>query len=314
LAAARVLVVEDSVTQAEWLAEVLAREGYEVVIARDGAEAVREVRGGSIDLVLLDMMLPDMDGLEVLRVVKESSGTRFVPVIVLSARSDVASRVTGLRTGADDYLPKPFAEEEALARVAGMLRIKTLQDELSEAKAQLLALSMTDGLTGLYNRRFFDARLGEELQRSQRYQDQLALLIIDLDHFKVLNDEHGHLFGDHVLRETAQLVRASVRAADVCARYGGEELAVILPKTDLQSARVLAERILESVRRTSYRLEAAGALQGSAGVRITASIGVASHPSTGIETADALVGAADEALYRAKREGRDTVRSHEPAP
>jgi diguanylate cyclase (GGDEF)-like protein len=314
LATARVLVVEDSVTQAEWLAEVLAREGYEAVIARDGAEAVRKVRDDSIALVLLDMMLPDMDGLEVLRVVKESSGARFVPVIVLSARSDVASRVTGLRTGADDYLPKPFAEEEALARVAAMLRIKSLQDELREAKSQLLALSMTDGLTGVYNRRFFDERLDEELQRSLRYEERFSLLILDIDHFKALNDRHGHLVGDQVLRETAQLVRASVRAADVCARYGGEEFAVILPKTDLPSARMLAERILEAVRRNTFRIEPAGDLRSSAGVRVTASIGIASYPSADLAGAGALVGAADEALYRAKDAGRNTVRCHEPAP
>ena len=127
---ARLLLVEDSVTQAEWLAEILAREGHQVTIARDGGQALGHLRDQAIDLVLLDMMLPDMDGLDVLRAVKDAPERGFVPVIVLSARSDVRSRVDGLRTGADDYLPKPFDEEEALARVAAMLRIKHLQDEL----------------------------------------------------------------------------------------------------------------------------------------------------------------------------------------
>ncbi len=297
-------------TQAEWLAGVLAREGYEAIIAHDGAEAVRHVSGDLVDLVLLDMVLPDMDGLEVLRVVKESSGSRFLPVIVLSDRADVASRVTGLRTGADDYLPKPFAEDEVLARAAGMLRIKSLQDELRQSKSELLALSMTDALTGLSNRRHFDLRLAEEFRRTQRYAESVSLLLIDLDHFKALNDRFGHPFGDRVLREIAQLVRISVREVDVCARYGGDEFAVILPQTELPSARRAAERILDAVRKKTFRLEDVASPSDGPEVGVTTSIGVASS-SADVDTAEQMVSAADAALYRAKGEGRNTVRPGE---
>jgi two-component system, cell cycle response regulator len=310
LAAARVLVVEDSVTQAEWLAGVLAREGYEAIIAHDGAEAVRHVSDDLVDLVLLDMVLPDMDGLDVLRVVKESSGSRFLPVIVLSDRADVASRVTGLRTGADDYLPKPFAEDEVLARAAGMLRIKSLQDELHQSKSELLALSMTDSLTGLSNRRHFDLRLAEEFRRTQRYAESVSLLLLDLDHFKALNDRFGHPFGDRVLREIAQLVRISVREVDVCARYGGDEFAVILPQTELPSARRAAERILDAVRKKTFRLEDVASPSDSSEVGVTTSIGVA-NSSGDVDTAEQMVSAADAALYRAKGEGRNRVRPRE---
>jgi diguanylate cyclase (GGDEF)-like protein len=305
-----ILLVEDSPTQADWLAEVLASEGHEVVIARDGGQALGHLRGQAIDLVLLDLVLPDMDGLDVLRAVKDAPERGFVPVIVLSARSDVRSRVNGLRTGADDYLPKPFDEEEALARVAGMLRIKHLQDELSAAKAELLALSVTDGLTGLPNRRFFDARLRDELSRSERYSDPVSMLIVDLDHFKALNDRFGHPFGDRVLRQAAQHMKSSLRDPDVCARWGGDEFAVILPKTDLGRARRVGERILQAIRAQTFEPSTSEGSARDREVRLTVSIGIAQFPSDGAATPDALVAQADEALYRAKRAGRDTLSVH----
>lgn len=309
---ARVLVVEDSRTQADWLAQVLSHEGYQVAIARDGREAVRHVRDDPPDLVLLDMILPDMDGLEVLRVVKERSEEQFIPVIVLSAKSDLDSRVIGLRTGADDFLAKPLAVAEILARAAAMLRIKTLQDQLRAAKSQLERLSITDGLTGLHNRRHFEIRLEEEFRRSQRYTDPVSLLILDLDRFKDLNDRHGHPFGDRVLRETAQLIRSSVRAPDICARYGGEEFAVIMPKTDLKGAMATAERILKAMRQKTYRIEDTDAVREEpAEILVTASIGIASCPSKNVTGPDLLVKFADEALYQAKSAGRDTIRLHQ---
>jgi PleD family two-component response regulator len=149
MANSRVLIVEDSRTQAEWLAAVLTRDGYQVNIAGEGREAIRRVRTDPPDLVLLDMILPDMDGLEVLRVLKARSEDQFIPVILLSVKADLDARVTGLRIGADDFLAKPFADAEILARAAAMLRIKSLQDQLRTAKAQLERLSVTDGLTGL---------------------------------------------------------------------------------------------------------------------------------------------------------------------
>jgi two-component system, cell cycle response regulator len=305
---ARVLIVEDSRTQAEWLAQVLAREGYEVRIAADGREAIRQVRSDPPDLVLLDMILPDMDGLEVLRIIKARSEDQFIPVILLSVKSDLESRVAGLRIGADDFLAKPFADAEIQARAAAMLRIKLLQDQLRSAKSQLEKLSVTDGLTGLYNHRHFEDRLREEFRRCQRYSDPVSLLMMDLDHFKDVNDRYGHPFGDRVLRETAELLKASVREPDICSRYGGEEFAIILPKTHLQGALAVSERIFKALRQKTYPVELPpGEKSDATPIRVTASAGLAFFPSKDVTTPELLVKFADEALYRAKREGRDTI-------
>jgi diguanylate cyclase (GGDEF)-like protein len=306
--APRVLVVEDSRTQAEWLVQVLSREGYQVTVAPDGREAIRRVRSEPPDLVLLDLILPDMDGLEVLRVLKARADEQFIPVILLSVKADLESRVAGLRIGADDFLAKPFADAEIQARSAAMLRIKSLQDQLRSAKGQLEKLSVTDGLTGLYNHRHFEERLTEEFRRAQRYADPVSLVMLDLDHFKDVNDRFGHPFGDRVLRETAQLLAASIRDPDICARYGGEEFAIILPKTHLQGALSLAERIYRAMRQKTYLFD--GVLPGaevSPEVRVTASMGISFFPSKDVTSPELLVKYADEALYRAKREGRDGI-------
>jgi diguanylate cyclase (GGDEF)-like protein len=309
--AAKILVVDDSRTQLDWLVQVLTAERYEVVTALDGAEAIRKVRTESPDLVLLDVVLPDMDGLEVLRIVKSRPEDEFIPVILLSVKGDVDARVRGLRIGADDFLAKPFAEAEILARAAAMLRIKSLQDQIRAAKQQLETLSITDGLTGLYNHRHFQERLHEEFRRSQRYTDPVSLIMVDLDHFKQVNDRYGHPFGDKVLREAAGLMRQSVRATDICARYGGEEFGIILPRTHVQGALTLAERIWRSLGEKTYLYERVTPEGGHGAdaqeIHVTASIGLAFYPSKDITSAEVLVKYADEALYRAKREGRNTI-------
>src|SRR5690242_5173789 len=177
-----------------------------------------------------------------------------------------------------------------------MLRIKSLQDQLRAAKAQLERLSITDGLTGLYNHRHFEERLAEEFRRSQRYSDPVSLMMLDLDHFKEVNDRFGHPFGDRVLRETAELIRTSIRDPDICARYGGEEFAVILPKTHLQGAMTVAERMFTSLRGKRYAVE--GGAGEPAALAVTASVGIAVFPSQDVSSPELLVKVADEALYR----------------
>jgi two-component system cell cycle response regulator len=302
----KILVVDDSRTQLDWLVQVLEREGYSVATAPDGKEALRKVRTDPPDLVLLDMILPDLDGLEVLRIVKARPDDQFIPVIILSVKSDLDTKVAGLRIGADDFLAKPFAEAEILARCAAMLRIKHLQEKLHDAQRRLEEQSITDALTGLKNRRFFDERLREEFRRAQRYGDYLSLIMIDLDEFKAVNDRYGHPAGDAVLREAAGLIRTSIRDPDICARYGGEEFAVILPKTHMSGALAVAERIWRELGSKEYAMAAA---QGGApaAVRVTASIGVAFYPSKDISSGELLLRFADEALYQAKRAGRNTI-------
>jgi diguanylate cyclase (GGDEF)-like protein len=305
-APSKILVVDDSPTQLEWLVQVLVKEGYSVATAADGKDAIRKVRSDPPDLVLLDMILPDMDGLEVLRIVKARPDESFIPVIVLSVKADLDTKVTGLRIGADDFLAKPFAEAEILARCAAMLRIKHLQEKLHETQRKLEEQTITDALTGLKNRRFFDERLREEFRRAQRYGDYLSLIMIDLDHFKEVNDRYGHQAGDSVLRDAATLLRSSIRDPDICARYGGEEFAVILPKTHMQGALTVAERVWRALGAKEYTLPA-GASPTETKVQVTASLGVSFYPSKDISSGELLLRFADQALYQAKQAGRNTI-------
>jgi diguanylate cyclase (GGDEF)-like protein len=305
----KILVVDDSRTQLEWVHGVLVREGFDVRTAADGKEAIRKVRTEPPDLVLLDMVLPDIDGLEVLRIIKARKDEDFIPVIILSVKADLDSKVAGLRIGADDFLAKPFAEAELLARCAAMLRIKRLQDELRATQRKLEEQSITDSLTGLKNRRFFDERLHEEFGRAQRYSDPVSLIMLDLDHFKRVNDRYGHQAGDHVLRESAGLLKGSLRDPDIPARYGGEEFSVILPKTHVQGALAVAERVWRAIGTKVFRY-ALGEGPGAAPpveLRVTVSIGIAFFPSKDITSADLLVRFADEALYQAKNSGRNSI-------
>ncbi len=304
--ASKILVVDDSKAQLDWLVQVLEKEGYAVQTAAEGREAIRKVRTEAPDLVLLDMVLPDMSGLEVLRLIKPADEQQFLPVIIQSSKSDIDSKVEGLRLGAHDFLVKPFAEQELVARCATMLRIKQLQERLREAQRKLEEQSITDGLTGIKNRRFFDERLHEEFRRAQRYGDTLSLIMIDLDHFKDVNDRHGHPAGDVVLREAAALLRSSIRDPDICARYGGEEFAVILPKTHMSGALVVAERIWKELGAKEYVVAANGQPEPLR-VRVTASIGIAFYPSKDISSGELLVRFADQALYNAKRGGRNSI-------
>jgi two-component system cell cycle response regulator len=309
----KILVVDDSRTQLDWLVEVLEKEGYAVQTAIDGRDAIRKVRTESPDLVLLDMILPDMSGLEVLRLIKPTDDSQFLPVIIQSSKSDIDSKVEGLRIGAHDFLVKPFAEQELVARCANMLRIKQLQERLRDAQRKLEEQSVTDGLTGLKNRRFFDERLHEEFRRAQRYGDTLSLIMIDLDHFKDVNDRHGHPAGDVVLRDAAALIRASIRDPDICARYGGEEFAVILPKTHMTGALAVAERIWKELGNKEY-VVAANGTPAPRKVRVTASLGIAFYPSKDISSGELLVRFADQALYNAKRGGRNSICLYQAQP
>jgi diguanylate cyclase (GGDEF)-like protein len=187
-----------------------------------------------------------------------------------------------------------------------MLRIKHLQEKLREAQRKLEEQSVTDALTGLKNRRFFDERLHEEFRRAQRYGDYLSLIMIDLDHFKEVNDRFGHPAGDFVLREAASLIRASIRDPDICARYGGEEFAVILPKTHMSGALAVAERIWRELGAKDYAVSVAAATRAPT-IRVTASLGVAFYPSKDISTGEILLRVSDQALYQAKRAGRNTI-------
>ncbi len=304
------LIVQDSRTEAAALAEVLSGRGYVTGCVSRGADAIREAGGSAPpDIVVMDAELPDMDAVQALRAMKERFHPGFFPVILLSAAADADSRVSGLLGGADDVLSKPCQVTEVSARVAAMLRIKAAQEALRLAKLELERLSITDPLTGLFNRRYFQYRLEQEVERCRRYGDPVSLLLLDLDHFKRVNDRHGHEVGDAVLRTTAALLRDDLRRPDVCTRWGGEEFAVIMPSTDRSGAATVAERVLRTVRaRACFSAPPIRGPQGRAETfSVTASLGVSVYPSVGVEGAEQLIRAADAALYRAKDQGRNRI-------
>ncbi len=305
MAKARILVVEDSKSQAGITRDFLERNGYAVTWVQNGAGALKAVKTASYDVILLDLVLPDMNGNEICRWLKLNSETRGVPIIMLTVESALKEKVASLEAGADDYLPKPYNEIELNARIYAALRTKALQDELREKNRQLEELlaqvelqSITDPLTGLRNRRYVETILEKELAKWKRYGTPLTCLMVDVDHFKKINDQHGHHAGDAALKGLAELLTRSLREADTAARWGGEEFLILLPQTEITAASVPAFKILRAV--SDWRL---AQLQG---LQVTVSIGIASADVTA-DTPAKLVRAADHALYEAKNKGRNRI-------
>lgn len=304
MAKAKILLVEDSATQAKTTKDFLEKSGYEVVWAENGMAAFKLAKTKQVDLVLLDRVLPDMDGNEVCRWLKLDHDTRMIPIIMLTVKDSTKDKITGLESGADDYLPKPYNEIELNARIYAALRTKTLQDELRRKNRQLEdmltrveTLAITDPLTGLFNRRRFENILELEYKKTQRYQTPLSCLMIDIDHFKSINDTYGHHTGDAVLKEVALIIQRNIREVDTAARWGGEEFVVLMPTITHELAISPATRILKAV--------AGHAFPDITGRTVTVSIGIAGVPKPGVETGEMLVHAADLAMYEAKKMGRN---------
>lgn len=294
-----VLADDDRVTR-EYVAGLLRGRGYEVTAVDSGQKVLERVREGGVALVLLDVIMDGISGIDACRMLKSTTQGSFLPVILLTGRSDTESRVAGLRIGADDYISKPFDERELLARVQNMVRIKLMHDEVSAARERLERLAISDELTGLYNYRYLQTRLTEEFKRAERYREPLSCAMLDIDRFKSFNDRYGHDVGDRVLVMVAERLREAVREVDVVARYGGEEFLLVLPSTHLAGALTVAERVWRAIGERPFDL-------GAATERITVSIGVALYPSRGVSNRDSLVKAADRALYRAKEDGRNRI-------
>ncbi|HET9956344.1 MAG TPA: diguanylate cyclase [Polyangiaceae bacterium] len=304
---AKLLLIDDSEAQGNHIRSSLEHLGYSVEWARSGVEGLRLARTEKPDLVLLDVVMADIDGFAVCRWLKMHADTRDIPIIMLTVRTALADRVEGLNVGADDYLAKPFETEELEARIFASLRAKAANLELRERNQELEAmlhhveaLAITDPLTGLFNRRRFADVLKREYAVTRRYQNTLSCLLLDLDHFKRINDHYGHDAGDRVLKELAQKVAENLREVDVPARYGGEEFAVLLPHTRKEDARIVAERLRRAIE--SIQLTFDGKPE-----RVTVSIGVAGNTDVASGKAEDLVKAADVALYEAKRLGRNRV-------
>lgn len=284
----RILVVDDDETILALVEKHLLRAGYSMKTAKDGKSALEEVFTFSPDMIILDIMLPDIDGLDLLKIIRQRPGGNIIPIMFLTARDGLEDRIQGLSIGGDDYLTKPFFPEELVARV-GALVART---------AILKELAVKDGLTGVYNHRYFYEKLIAEITRWKRYGRQFTLALIDLDFFKNVNDTFGHVVGDLVLRQVADFLQGQLRPVDIVARYGGEEFALILAETDVKFAYKIMRRIYGKMKDWEI------CLPGSERkIRVTFSTGVATCPDDGIDER-LLVSHADEALYEAKEGGR----------
>ncbi len=290
----RVLVIDDSESIHKLVVARLRPEGLEVEGELDGEAGIERAVSSGPDLILLDIGLPNVDGFEVCRRLKEHPATRNIPIIFLTGETDTESMVRGLDLGAVDYVTKPFNQVELRARVRAALRSKRLQDILEQQ-------SFLDGLTGLWNRSYLDRLLESELNVALRYGRPLSLVIADIDHFKNVNDTHGHLFGDVVLQGIAESLRGHARRSDIVARYGGEEFGILLIDTTLRSAIYVAERLRASIEGRLFEAH------GKA-ISVTSSFGMACTENIFDElTSESLIRAADRALYAAKDAGRNAV-------
>jgi diguanylate cyclase (GGDEF)-like protein len=300
-----ILVVDDEPVNLALIKRRLEWEEYEIHTAEDGGQAVEAARRVLPDLVILDVMMPVLDGLQACRLLKEDPATRGIPVIFLSALDDTDTKVSGLALGADDYISKPFRVEELLARVAVAIRLKRERDRLRESaedarqRAEAASeMSMTDALTGLLNRYGLQRALQRELSEARRYARPLSCLLLDIDFFKTVNDNYGHAAGDAALMQTARVLSEAVRGSDVVCRYGGEEFLILAPETNLEGVTALAEKIRVAVSSRVFG-------DGERVFKLTLSVGAAELRSD--ESGNDMIARADEALYQAKQSGRNRV-------
>ena len=288
-----VMVIEDHPDQRDLLAIVLQREGYKVVTAANGIEAIEKLAVEKVQIALSDIMMPKMDGFELIKRIRGNPALKNIYLILITARIQEGDRVRGLDLGADDYITKPFSFSELLARIRVGSRVVQYQQHL-EYQTQV------DSLTGLFNRRAFENKIGEEFERSKRYRSPLSLLILDIDNFKLINDTYGHHGGDAALVKISETFREKTRQSDFPARYGGEEFVLVLPETDQESALQAATKIHEAIRSSAFGTTARP-------FRLTVSIGVSSTSIKFYSAWDELLRDADQALYIAKNSGKDRI-------
>jgi two-component system, cell cycle response regulator len=299
----RVLVADDDRAARDLVAELLERNGMQVEKSASGRDAVERALSNEFDIVLLDVVMPDLGGLECCRMIKARSTAAFLPVVMITVRNQPDQRVEGLRVGADDYVGKPYDERELVARVGALLRLKRMYDSLARAREHLEDMATQDEMTGLRNYRYLKDRLSEEFRRSTRYGNSVGCVLLDIDNFKEVNDTHGHLAGDRVLQLLAERVLTTVREVDVVARYGGDEFLLLMPETDGAGALVAAERIRRAVNEKPFEID------GAVEFPVTISAGTSHFPSNFVANPDDLIRTADRSLYEAKSAGRNRVRT-----
>jgi two-component system, cell cycle response regulator len=312
-----ILLVEDEKTSRLMTARQLTRAGYDVEAVSNGTEALATLAKRFFPMLLTDWDMPGMDGVALCKAIRAMALEGYVYIVLLTARQGKAHLIEGLAAGADDYLTKPPDDNELRARLNTGLRILQLEQSLRSANRRIQLLSITDALTGTYNRHHLMERLPQEIERSRRYRHPLSVVLCDVDHFKHINDTHGHQAGDKVLKSFAQLLLGSSRGGgDWVVRYGGEEFLIVLPEAMVSSALSFADKIRAIICAHSFQIPG-GALH------VTASFGVAGYDPLGAPDpaiVDRLIDRADACLYRSKQAGRNQVTGEmvmsrvEPAP
>ena len=296
----RILLVEDRPGSAERIVADL-RDLHETLVEPQPAEALFRAAETSPDLIIVSLDLENFDALRLCSQLRSLERTRATPVLALANHEDRARILRGLDLGVNDYVLRPVDRNELIARVRTQLRRKRYIDALRDNVQSAIELAAIDSLTGLNNRRFFEKQLAEMLERSAHGGRSLSLMMLDIDHFKQVNDRHGHDAGDHVLKSLAQRIKGALRRCDPICRYGGEEFIVLLPDTPLATARQIAERVRSVIEATPFTLDAAGGQT----IPVTISIGLAARGDDA--NADALLRRADRALYASKTAGRNCV-------
>jgi two-component system, cell cycle response regulator len=296
----RILIADDDALSRKLLQVLLQKMGFEVILACDGEEAWRHLnQDNAPGMAVLDWMMPECEGIEVVRRVRAQKERSYTYMILLTARRERDDLLEGLNAGADDYLRKPLDADELQAKIVIGQRIMNVQQRLAEALESERFQARHDSLTGLYNHREILNLLERELDRNRRQNCCSAVIMLDIDHFKRINDTFGHQAGDAVLREISRRVTAILRPYDSCGRYGGEEFLVVVPECDLVSARQIAERI-------RCAIASEHVVCGGIAIPVTGSLGV-TICCGGKRSGDALVQACDQAMYAAKKEGRNRV-------
>ncbi len=306
----KALVVEDDLSTRLLIKKIAENEGYEVLEAEDGYEGwkIFQKEKDNIYIALLDWMMPKMDGIELCRRIKKASVTHYVYIMFLTSRRDIEDIVEGLETGSDDYMTKPFARKELVSRIRVAERITVLEHKLNEANRKLHVLAITDPLTGLLNRREFLKRLQVEIYRVSREKKFYSLIMLDIDHFKRVNDTLGHTTGDMVLIEIADRIKAELRPYDLIGRYGGEKFLISIPRANSETRRNIAEKIRASICKKPFHAR-------NKDLDITASLGITSAIQAGnkkdmIHFLETMIEKADSALYSAKNAGRNRVTAY----
>jgi diguanylate cyclase (GGDEF)-like protein len=305
----KVLLVDDDDLVLARLHNLVAAAGFEIDTALSGTVALTCLKESFSSIVIMDLKMPDMDGLELCRAIREGSWPGYVYILLLTAQDAEADILAGLDAGADDYMSKKTSSAQLLARLRTGQRILALERSLKEALAEKRRLTMTDALTGAPNRRYFQRRLSRELERIRDFGGDLCLMSLDIDRFKSINDRYGHASGDAVLQEfVRRITQCLPRNTDWCARMGGEEFAVVLEETNLTGAKMVAERLREAIANTPMRTRAGM-------INVTVSIGVSGLESAGERrefSVESLMNVADACLYASKEDGRNRVTMPRP--